>query len=217
MWFCQGVQGVPATASRCSRCPCYCLQVFKVSLLLPPGVQGVPATASRSSVKAHAALKAPIHGAIWSYDHRTDLVGSNQIGSMAVMAYSAGIQKILAMSKLSDGNAEPTAVVIGEVLTEWNLKDRIAPVCFDTTAVNTGDKSGVCLCLELMLDKPLLYFVCRHQILEILLDKVFSSLFKEQSKGPEVSLFLDFRNMWPQIDQTKLYTAMNDETIMLRV
>ncbi|KAG0711588.1 Cytochrome c oxidase subunit 5A, mitochondrial [Chionoecetes opilio] len=26
-------------------------------------------------------VKAPIHGAIWSYDHRTDLVGSNQIGS----------------------------------------------------------------------------------------------------------------------------------------
>ncbi|KAG0716212.1 putative uncharacterized transposon-derived protein F52C9.6 [Chionoecetes opilio] len=26
-------------------------------------------------------VKAPIHSAIWSYDHRTDLVGSNQIGS----------------------------------------------------------------------------------------------------------------------------------------
>ncbi|KAG0721394.1 hypothetical protein GWK47_046567 [Chionoecetes opilio] len=26
-------------------------------------------------------LKARIHGAIWSYDHRTDMVGSNQIGS----------------------------------------------------------------------------------------------------------------------------------------
>ncbi|KAG0729387.1 hypothetical protein GWK47_030410 [Chionoecetes opilio] len=136
---------------------------------------------------------------------------------MAVMAYSAGIQKILGVPKLSDGKAEPTAVVIGEVLTEWNLKDRIVVVCFVTTAVNTGGKSGVCLRLEMMPHKPLLYFVCRHHPLEILLDKVFSSLFKEQSKGPEVSLFLDFRNMWPQIDQTKYSTAMNDKTIMLRV
>ncbi|KAG0714250.1 hypothetical protein GWK47_014489 [Chionoecetes opilio] len=136
---------------------------------------------------------------------------------MAVMAYSSGIQKILAVPKLSEGKAEPTAVVIGEVLTEWNLKDCIVAVCFDTTAVNTGGKSGVSLRLEMMLDKPLLYFACRHHVLEILLDKVFSSLFQEQSNGTEVSLFLDFRNMWPQIDKTKYSTAMNDETIMLRV
>ncbi|KAG0724322.1 hypothetical protein GWK47_040832 [Chionoecetes opilio] len=32
-------------------------------------------------VSCFFSLKAPIHGAIWSYDHRTDLVGSNQIGS----------------------------------------------------------------------------------------------------------------------------------------
>ncbi|KAG0717709.1 hypothetical protein GWK47_007951 [Chionoecetes opilio] len=136
---------------------------------------------------------------------------------MADMTYSTGIQKILAVPKLSDGKAESTAVVIGEVLTEWNLKDRIVAVCFVTTAVNTGGNSGVCLRLQMMLDKSLLYFARRHHVLEILLDKVFSSLFKEQSKGPEVSLFLDFRNMWPQIDQTKYSTAMNDETIMLRI
>ncbi|KAG0726095.1 hypothetical protein GWK47_037289 [Chionoecetes opilio] len=136
---------------------------------------------------------------------------------MAVMAYLVEIQKILAVPKLSEGKAEPVSVVIREVLTEWNLKDRIVVVYFDTTAVNTGGKSGVCLRLEMMLDKPLLYFACRHHVLEILLDMVFSSPFQEQSKGPEVSLFLDFRNMWPQIDQTKYSTAMNDETIMLRV
>ncbi|KAG0718506.1 hypothetical protein GWK47_052327 [Chionoecetes opilio] len=34
-------------------------------------------------------LKARIHGAIWSYDHRTDMVGSNQIGSVTKGLFAA--------------------------------------------------------------------------------------------------------------------------------
>lgn len=90
-------------------------------------------------------------------------------------------------------------------------------LCFDTMEVNTSKKSGVCHHLEMMLNKPWLYFECCHHIFEILLAVVFSSAFHEQSKGSEINLFLDFRNIWPQIDQTKYSSAKNDESIMLQV
>ena len=62
-----------------------------------------------------------------------------------------------------------------------------------------------------------MYFACRHHILEILLEAVFSSLIAEQSKGPEVVLFQNLRDMWQQIDQTKYATAADDEATMLKI
>ena len=66
---------------------------------------------------------------------------------------------MLAVLKLFDGKDEEVAKMTGEVHTKWNLRNHILTFCFDATAVNTGAKSGVCLRLEMRLEKQLLYFV----------------------------------------------------------
>lgn len=150
----------------------------------------------------------------WDGKLMSDLTGREIVDRLPILVSGDGMQKILAVPKLPDGKAEATALVIEETLAEWNLKDQISSLCFDTTAVNTGAKSGVCLRLEMMLDKPLLYLACRHHVFEILLQAVFSTVLIEQPKGPEFTLFQSFRNMWPQIDKTKYTTAVSDHTIL---
>lgn len=66
-----------------------------------------------------------------------------------------------------------TASAVKKATDEWNLADRIIrAACFDTTASNTGRRSGACHLLEQLLQKSLLYLPCRHHILELVSDNV---------------------------------------------
>ena len=125
--------------------------------------------------------------------------------------------KILAVPKLGDVKAEGTAAVILDALEDWKVKNRIVAMCFDTTVVNTGAKSEVYLRLEMSLGRQLIYLVCRHHMMEIVLEHVFSALLTEQSRSPDITLFLNFRDMWPIIDQTKYTIARDDESTLHRV
>lgn len=77
--------------------------------------------------------------------------------------------------------------------------------------------AGVCQCLGMMPDKPLIHFACRHHVLQVLVVAVLFSIFHEMSKGPDINLFFEFRNLRPQIDQAKYSTAKSDVSIMLQV
>ena len=53
-----------------------------------------------------------------------------------ILVSGEGVCKLLA-ALVTDGQAEPIATTIVNVINEWNLQDRIAALCFDTTATNT--------------------------------------------------------------------------------
>jgi hypothetical protein len=55
-----------------------------------------------------------------------------------------------------------------KVLEDWNCKDYVAALVFDTTASNTGHKTAACVALQEQVERPLLWFSCRHHIGEIL-------------------------------------------------
>jgi len=40
-----------------------------------------------------------------------------------------------------------TAAVV-QCLKEWDIEDRVAALCFDTTASNTGHRQGACVLIE---------------------------------------------------------------------
>jgi hypothetical protein len=53
---------------------------------------------------------------------------------------------------------------------------------FDTTSSNTGATNGAAVILERMLNKQLLHLACRHHVLELIAEAVFSTVF-EKSTG----------------------------------
>src|SRR5688572_10081443 len=97
-------------------------------------------------------------------------------------------------------------------IRNWGLEDRIVAMCFDTTASNTGCKVGVCIKLEAELGKDLLNLACRHHVSEIIVrEKVFS--LHDSARSSKLELFSHICDFWPQIDQAKFRTAMDDKEI----
>jgi hypothetical protein len=74
-----------------------------------------------------------------------------------------------------------TASAIVEAVDEWQIRDNIKGLCFDTTSTNTGVKGGICVLLEQEFDRKLLNLDCRHHVAEIVPQKVFGLLEKSKS------------------------------------
>lgn len=103
-----------------------------------------------------------------------------------------------------------TAAAVKQTLDEWKLTNHIRIVCTDTTASNTGKHSGACHLLEELMQRALLYMPCRHHILEVISGNVFD-VSLGCSSGPEVQLFVRFKNCWSSFDVTQFETGYDDE------
>lgn len=66
--------------------------------------------------------------------------------------------------------------------------------------------------IEKALNRKLVWLPCRHHIMEIILRGVFE-LFWNTTSGPNVAIFVRFKNHWDEIDQSKYKSGMEDETI----
>lgn len=64
---------------------------------------------------------------------------------------------------------------------------------FDNTNSNTKKYKGACMTFQLGLCKPIFWLASRHHVLELILNKVFSSLVIEKSKTPEIEVFKTLR------------------------
>ena len=146
----------------------------------------------------------------WDSKLMPDLTGRDKVDRLPILVTGNGVSKILAIPMLKDSKAEETAAVIFSTVKEWNLIGRVKGMCFDTTAVNTGIRGGVCVRIENILDHQLLYFACRHHVLELVLEAVYSSSVDEASRGPDITLFQTFRDCWPHFNFTQYLTAADD-------
>ena len=134
------------------------------------------------------------------------------------MVSGKDVTKLLAIPKLKFGTAAVMSDACVHCLAEirsWELENRIVAMCFDSTVSNTGFKGGVCIKLGAKLGKDLLNLACRHHVSEIVLEKVFS--LHDSARSPKLELFSHFRDFWPQIDQAKYRTAMDDKDAAHRV
>ena len=137
--------------------------------------------------------------------------GPKKEDRVAILVTGFKTEKLLAIPKVAQGTGEQVAQAALAATLDWNLKDRIIGVSFDTTASNTGRLNGACVLLENKLDKKLLWFACRHHVHEVLCGDVFKAVFGPTS-GPNVLLFRRFQDYWPNIDQAS-YTPCNDSRI----
>lgn len=77
--------------------------------------------------------------------------------------------QFLASPAIRAGTGRAQAVSVHQVCTQWNLTEgrTIKAMCFDTTASNSGVRSGAAVLLERQLDYAVFYLACRHHIAEL--------------------------------------------------
>ncbi|KAL4720394.1 hypothetical protein ACJJTC_002056 [Scirpophaga incertulas] len=138
-----------------------------------------------------------------------DITGHKTVDRLPILVSGHGVDQLLAVPKLERGTSEACASAVYDAINSWNLSDKVKCLCFDTTAVNTGLRSGVCVLLERKMDKNMLWFACRHHIMEIMLSGVVDQSLAPSS-GPDIQLFKRFKNSWDSIDQSDFKTITDD-------
>lgn len=134
-----------------------------------------------------------------------DILGTQKVDRLPVLvSYSGGNEKLLGVPKLACGTGWNTGEAVYKILQTWDLEGKIIGMGFDTTSVNTGVQNGACIFIENKLEKELLWFACRHHIMEIILSKVFA-LCLGPSSSPEIPIFKRLKETWNAVVLTDLY------------
>lgn len=127
-----------------------------------------------------------------------DLTGDEKVDRLPILVSGSGMDQLLSIPKLHAGTGKAMADAVYEVVCDWDIKDRIKAISFDTTAGNTGQKNGACAFVEILLEKNVLHWACRHHIHEIMLEEAFN-ITMGPSTAPEIFLFKRFQAFWPNI------------------
>lgn len=148
----------------------------------------------------------------WDGKLLPDIAGTGAkktVDRIAVIVTGNGIEKLLAVPKIGRGTGEEQAAACLKVLDDWNIKEQVQGLVFDTTSSNTGIHRGACVLIEKTIGHELVNIGCRHHVLEVVLSSVFTAVFGGTG-GPEVALFKRFQKKWPYIRQTE-YSPAKDE------
>jgi len=168
-----------------------------------------------------AGLKKDLSGDVplvvhWDGKLMEDLCGKGHVDRLPIIVTGFGLCQLLKVSKIVGGTGKNQATAVVEALEEWSVHERVVGMCFDTTSSNTGIHNGACVEIERMLGKDLLYFACRHHIMELLAGAAFTASLAPSS-APEVLLFKRFQQNWSFIDQTNYQTGSEFDDIIDRV
>lgn len=144
-----------------------------------------------------------------------DTFTGKKIDRFPILVSTGDIQKIIDVPALEDGKGITQANAIYKALKDWGLCDAVQALCCDTTNANLGPKSGAAVILESLLEKDLLYFPCRHHIMEIILSGCFELKFPG-TNGPNVPLFKRFQSSWSEINKQNYQDGLLDINVLLR-
>ena len=114
--------------------------------------------------------------------------------------------KVLGIPSLVDDENNPTSTgeaqfsACLDLIDEWNVKDNICAMCFDTTSSNTGAHRGACSRLQRdYFEEKVLWFGCRHHVSELIIRAVWYTLF-DADNGPENKAYQQVKDIWPDLD-----------------
>ena len=150
----------------------------------------------------------------WDGKLLPDITGDSKVDRLPVIVSepSTGTSKLLAVPKLGSGTGEAQAGAVVDSIADWKLTERVRGMCFDTTASNTGWRSGACVLIEQKLGTDLLYLACRHHIMEIIIGAAFGACFGPTS-GPTVPIFKRFQDNWKQINAVDYENYTTDQSM----
>jgi hypothetical protein len=130
------------------------------------------------------------------------LTGDDKVDRIAVLVSGGGVCKLLGAPGICSGTGKAIAEAVIGCVEEWGIKEQMQGLCFDTTASNTGKKSGACTLIKEKIGRQLLHLPCRHHIMEIIGSSVFTECHKS-SAGPNVLIFQRFKQGWKNINRTE--------------
>lgn len=119
---------------------------------------------------------------------------------LVVLGHTQTDDIALGLPILQSKTAESINNEIVGLCENFGLLHRVVALACDTTAVNTGELSGVRVRFEEELEKDVLSLTCRHHILEVLLSAVFRSIFGEV-EAPTVTIFDQLKADWNRIKE----------------
>eukprot|EP00919_Chromeraceae_sp_WS-2016_P025854 GHVR01061101.1.p1 GENE.GHVR01061101.1~~GHVR01061101.1.p1 ORF type:complete len:234 (-),score=14.23 GHVR01061101.1:159-860(-) len=114
----------------------------------------------------------------------------------------SGIGAIPHMSTVKTDDLFADATKSCNLIEEWNCENCLAGMVFDTTSSNTGCKTAACITLQTRLNRPLLWYACRHHVGEVVLTHVWNALNIEVSKSSNVGVFQRFKDNFPAINRS---------------
>ena len=112
----------------------------------------------------------------WDGKLLRDLTTKEHVDRLPVIVTGNGVLQLLKVAKLPNGTGLQQAKAVVEALDDWDLKQKVVAMSFDTTSSNTGRKQGACVMIEQELETDLLHLACRHHILELLVQTAFTTL-----------------------------------------
>ena len=138
----------------------------------------------------------------WDGKLMQDLSSKQQVERLPILVSGNGAVQLLGVPKLPNGTGSEIAKAVHNALEEWELTERVIGLSFDTTSSNTGPNKGACVLIEQHLAKDLLYFACRHHVMELLLGEAFRTVMGSTS-SPIVALFKRFHGHWESLDRSQ--------------
>ena len=115
------------------------------------------------------------------------------VDRIAILVSGQGVEQLLGVPSIPSGTGDAQADAVVKLVEQWGIAEKVAAICFDTTASNTGAERGACVLMEDKLEKNLIHLACRHHVLEIILAAGFKSALNTSSSRPHVALFKRFQ------------------------
>lgn len=151
----------------------------------------------------------------WDGKVLDDCTNVNQLtcNRLAIILSSNGNSKVLGIPKVASQTGVDEATAVYSALLDWNVQDNVMAMCFDTTSSNTSTSIGACVVLQQKLSRRLLYFACRHHVMELLVTGAFEATVEPVTSGPNILLFERFRKAWPDLDHDNYESGISDAEV----
>ena len=145
-----------------------------------------------------------------------DITTKEYVDRLPVLVSGANTEILLRVLKLSSGTGTSQAEA---VIKSLNLRDQVVALSFDTTASNTGHRSGACTLIKQKLEKDVLNLPCRHHIVELIIGAAFEKVTAAStaSSGPDIRIFKQFQKQWQCIDHDQFAPASTDISVEAQV
>ena len=83
------------------------------------------------------------------------------VDRLPILVSGIGAEQLLSVLEIT---GQSIATSVDCAIKDWNLRNQMKGMCFDTTSSNTGCKNGACVLLEQKLDIELLHFACCQMV-----------------------------------------------------
>ena len=117
----------------------------------------------------------------------------------AVIANIDGTFYLLAIPAIESGTGEDQFKALVECCEEYDLKDKVKGICFDTTASNTGTKSGTNVRFSKYEGSIMIELACRRHVMELHCKHFWENVSAAKTSGPDNPVFKRFQQNWNDI------------------